>query len=170
MQRPARDSSIVCGCFGRCPLTGSPITGDPDPNRCSPHREPILCNVGDKPIVRQKEGGSRQIVHADKGKSKCPKDLPIPGLPSTMTARKCSIVGQLVKLRAGWQPALQAGYHPAAGCQPAPHEKEHLHAERGTGRPRKAGLGGWLRTRASAPQLPASGGGIPVAKRPILVE
>src|ERR1039458_5156179 len=45
-----------------------------------------------------------------------------------MTARKCSIVGQLVKLHAGWQPALQAGYQPAAGCQPAPHEKEHLHA------------------------------------------
>ena len=37
-------------------------------------------------------------------------------------------MGQLGKLRAGWQPALQAGYQPAAGCQPAPHEKEHLHA------------------------------------------
>jgi hypothetical protein len=31
------------------------------------------------------------------------------------------IVGQLVKLRAGWQPALRAGYQPAAVRQPASH-------------------------------------------------
>ena len=31
-------------------------------------------------------------------------------------------VGQLVKLRAGWKPALRAGFQPAAGCHPAPHK------------------------------------------------
>ena len=40
------------------------------------------------------------------------------------------IVVQLVKLRAGWIPALQAGYQPAAGCQPAPppllHDRDIL--------------------------------------------
>ena len=38
-------------------------------------------------------------------------------------AWNCAIVGQLIKLRAGWKPALRAGFQPAAGCHPAPHER-----------------------------------------------
>ena len=39
-----------------------------------------------------------------------------------------SIVGQLVKLRAGCLPALRAGKQPAAGYHPAPHRKGNLAA------------------------------------------
>jgi hypothetical protein len=50
-----------------------------------------------------------------------------------MTAGKCSIVGQLGKLRAGCLPALLTGWQPAAGFQlnaayfveiPAPKERQ----------------------------------------------
>ena len=51
------------------------ITGDQDPKRSSPPREPILCKVCGKPIVRPRYGGSKQVVHAGKGnrKSECQK-------------------------------------------------------------------------------------------------
>jgi hypothetical protein len=51
------------------------ITGDIDAKRSSPLREPLKCPVCEKPIIRPKFGGSRQIVHAGKGnkKSKCQK-------------------------------------------------------------------------------------------------
>src|ERR1019366_4494865 len=41
--------------------------------------------------------------------------------PQLNTWHMCSVVGQLVKLRAGCVPALQAGCQPAAGFHPAPH-------------------------------------------------
>ena len=60
------------------------------------------------------------------------------GASSTMIAEECSIVGQLVKLRATQrvprQPALQAGYQPAAGGQPASHGMELPHAVRTLGK------------------------------------
>ena len=47
------------------------------------------------------------------------------GRTRAVTASKDSIVGQLGKLRAGWQPARAAIANRRAGCHPAPHES-HL--------------------------------------------
>jgi hypothetical protein len=52
------------------------------------------------------------------------------GVTSSATVRICSFVGQLGKLRAGWQPALQAGCQPAAGFHPAPHKSNNELVER----------------------------------------
>ena len=51
------------------------ITGDRDPKRGHPPREPITCKVCGKPIIRPKFGGSRQSVHAGERnkKSECQK-------------------------------------------------------------------------------------------------
>ena len=50
------------------------------------------------------------------------------GIPLTLNSgdHSAQVVGQLVKLRAGCQPALLAGYQPAGPrgypCQPAPQD------------------------------------------------
>lgn len=51
------------------------ITGDQDPKRSNPPREPLQCPVCGDPIIRPKFGGSKQIVHAGEGnkKSACQK-------------------------------------------------------------------------------------------------
>ena len=53
------------------------------------------------------------------------------GRTRAVTASKDSIVGQLGKLRAGWQPAHAAIANRRAGCHPAPQEA-HLSSGRNT--------------------------------------
>ena len=112
------------------PLAGSPGE-DRRHARDGRHRHPRLLRPVAEMAGRAEPGETGRVVGEPAGRNTDAKSA-IDEMVHRI-AERCSperiilfgshALGQLVKLCAGWKPALRAGFQPAAGCHPAPRSK-----------------------------------------------